>query len=167
MSRCLSSSSWLSSKQKIPDHGLREVPTISSLIWLLQHLSFYILSVVRTKVGLRDLYDLKNNGTLTAFRDRLSGALRGISFFPEWLRQENREPGMQHMKCSKLSCREGRAIRETIGLQMLQNMTETQKTKFLKMPKSNKTQMTTKLLRKQTTVSTMWSARRQSISSLQ
>ena len=63
---------------------------------------------------------------------------------------------MQHKKCSELSCREGRAIRETI--QMLQNITETQKTKFLKMPKSNKTQMTTKLLKKQTTVSTTWSA---------
>ena len=38
---------------------------------------------------------------------------------------------------------EGPAIRETI--RMLQYMTDTQKTKFLKMPKSNKTQMTTKL----------------------
>ena len=72
---------------------------------------------------------------------------------------------MQHKKCLELSCREGRAIRETI--QMLQNMTETQKMKFLKMPKSNKTQMTTKPLRKQMTVSTTWSAGRRSISSKQ
>ena len=65
-------------------------------------------------------------------------------------------PGVEYNKCSTLSCREGQAIREMI--QMLQNMTETQKRVFLKMRKSNKTQMTTKLLRKQTTASTTWSA---------
>ena len=47
-------------------------------------------------------------------------------------------------------------IRETV--RMLQNMVKTQKMKFLKMPKLNKIQMTMELLRKQTTVLTMWSA---------
>ena len=107
----------------------REVTTASSFTWLLQHLSSYIFSFVCTLVSLHDLYDLKKQqqkkNKKQLYLDRTHSATnlqaRRVAFLLARMVAPE-QPVIQHKKCSKLSCRDGQATRET--MQMLQNMTD-------------------------------------------